>query len=186
MATGDALNLTGYKLTFDDEFNSFSSNGPSNPSITGGTGTWDTTYSYGERHLNDEQEFYSDPTVGVNPDSASGGVLDIHAAPATSATNTGGLPYTSGVITTDHSFNQEYGYFEMRAELPQGAGLWPAFWLLPAGSWLAPGAGSVGGIRRRPTMAQGGATSFHTGLVTSDPSISNQDQWDSTNGANLY
>jgi len=91
MATGDTLNLTGYKLTFDDEFNSFSSNGPANYLVTGGTGTWDTTGSYGERHLNDEQEFYSDPTVGVNPDSVSGGVLDIHAAPSANPANTWGL-----------------------------------------------------------------------------------------------
>ena len=185
MAIGDTLNLTGYKLTFDDEFNSFSSNGPANYLITGGTGTWDTTGSYGERHLNDEQEFYSDPTVGVNPDSVSGGVLRIHAAPSADPSQTWGLPYTSGIITTDHSFNQEYGYFEMRAELPQGAGMWPAFWLLPQVHAWPPELDPLEAFGQT-NNGQGGSNAFHTGLVTNDPSISNQDQWNDTSGANLY
>jgi beta-glucanase (GH16 family) len=48
--------------------------------------------------------------------------------------------YTSGIITTGREsshkrapvrFIFKYGYAEIRAKIPQGKGLWPAFWLLP-------------------------------------------------------
>ena len=53
-----------------------------------------------------------------------------------------GYHYTSGLIVTGGSphrppaFSFLYGYAEMRAKFPPGAGMWPAFWLLPAnGQW---------------------------------------------------
>ncbi len=117
-------------VTFSEDFNIF------RWSPDGAKG-WMTTFPYnGEsaRTLpnNDEAEWYSDKTVGVNPFSLESGVLTITAKPAAPGSNPYNLPYTSGLITTYKSFSQLYGLFEMRAKLPAGQGLWPAFWLLPA------------------------------------------------------
>jgi beta-glucanase (GH16 family) len=51
------------------------------------------------------------------------------------ATNqqSGGRPYTSGAINSDHLYQFTYGYAEVRAKIPRGRGLWPAFWLLSTG-----------------------------------------------------
>ncbi len=40
--------------------------------------------------------------------------------------------YTSSRITTKGKKEFQYGYFEARAKLPVGAGIWPAFWMLGA------------------------------------------------------
>lgn len=37
----------------------------------------------------------------------------------------------SGKITTRDKFAQRYGRFEARIKVPEGLGLWPAFWLMP-------------------------------------------------------
>jgi VCBS repeat-containing protein len=132
-------------LTFDDEFNSFQTYSAATP-----TG-WDTVggpqwanlgrvnlYASGTEPFNNELQWYVDPnTAGgtqPNPFSASNGVLDITAAPAVPriANYFDAFNYSSGIITSYESHQQLYGYFEMRAELPAGVGLLPAFWLLPA------------------------------------------------------
>ena len=184
MASQIALDLTGFKLTFDDEFNTFSSNGPSNPGDRGHHATWDTTLSYGERKLNDEVELYSDPTIGTDPFSVADGCLDIHAAPSPDTSRTFGALYTSGVITTNHSFSQLYGYFEMRARLPQGAGMWPAFWMLPQEHVWPPELDPLEAFGAPGPGGDGSAYSFHNGRVAA--ADGGQGQWDSTDGANLY
>jgi beta-glucanase (GH16 family) len=133
-------------MTFHDEFDQFR---PWN----GKTGLWRTTFGDGkltgveQRTLqaNGELEVYVDADmadaagkIGVDPFKVKDGVLEITAARTTPpvAARLKNYGYTSGLITTQPSFSQRYGYFEMRARLPQGKGLWPAFWLLPADlSW---------------------------------------------------
>jgi beta-glucanase (GH16 family) len=51
--------------------------------------------------------------------------------------------FTSGKLTTQGNASWLYGRFEIRARLPQGQGVWPAFWMLPEpndyGGWAASG-----------------------------------------------
>jgi len=136
-------------LTFSEEFNSLSLYNAGT-----GAGTWKTNFAsgtqnstetgYASRTLtpNHEQQLYVDPTLtgtgttalGLNPFSIQNGVLSITAAKADPALQSTlwGYQYTSGLLTTEKSFSQLYGYFEIRADLPTGQGMWPAFWLLPA------------------------------------------------------
>lgn len=125
----------GLRLTFDEEFT-----GPLSASPDGAGTKWRTRFEgadNGGRTLfrNREAQYYSDGSVGVDPFAVAGGMLTITAAPAAPGT-AAGMAYTSGVLVTSRSFAQQYGYFEMRAQLPAGQGFWPAFWMLPAdGAW---------------------------------------------------
>jgi beta-glucanase (GH16 family) len=122
------MNLTGYTLTYDDEFNSFTSS-------PDGSRGYQTTYYFGGRELfsNGDLQYFSDSSVGVNPFRLSNGALQITAAPGT---NPDHQPYNSGMITTEGMFSQTYGYFEARVEVAPGAGMWSTFWLLPENkSW---------------------------------------------------
>jgi beta-glucanase (GH16 family) len=120
--------LTGYTLTFDDEFSS-ATDFKTSPD---GSSGYQTTYYFGGRELwsNGDLEYFSDPTVGVNPFDVSNGALHITASPATTP-NPDNQPYNSGMITTEGMFSQSYGYFEARVEVAQGPGMWSAFWMLP-------------------------------------------------------
>ena len=149
----DPTNLSATAhVTFDDEFNSLSL-------WNGQSGTWATTFNFADANgngsslpSNGEQEWYVNsmygPTAGVQPWAVSDGVLSLTAQATNPAISgllgyangqgpgLGAYPYTSGLITSAHSFTQTYGYFEMSAKLPAGQGLWPAFWLLRAdGQW---------------------------------------------------
>jgi len=100
-------------------------------------GLWRTQYIWSrETIINDEQQFYIDPTEhGMSPFSINDGILSIEAKPTPRALRgvVSGQPYVSGVLTTEKSFSQKYGRFEVSARLPQGGqGLWAAFWLLPS------------------------------------------------------
>ena len=71
--------------------------------------------------------------LGINPFSLNNGVVSITLAKATAAElpYLHGQQYTDGMLTTEKTFAQTYGYFEMKAEAPSGSGLWPSFFMLP-------------------------------------------------------
>lgn len=100
---------------FADEFN-----GPSIDSAR-----WKLSYKSGRT----EQQFYSPEALQLADGSLH---LTADVQPQQ------GYPYTSGAINTLGTFSQMYGYFEMRAKLPSGQGLWSAFWLLHTGTlpWM--------------------------------------------------
>jgi beta-glucanase (GH16 family) len=129
------LDLTGYKLTFDDEFNDLSA------SPDGVATTWETKYFWGGRQLSGASDYYLDESVGgvgQTPYSVANGVLNIHARPTSPELKAAGVTaaFTTGQIDTHNSFSQTYGYFEMRAQVSGTRGTNSAFWLLPrSGAW---------------------------------------------------
>ncbi|MGQ9371774.1 glycoside hydrolase family 16 protein [Azospirillum sp. ST 5-10] len=119
-------------LTFADDFDGFD--------LWDGTGgTWRADTRSGRGVIARQATYYVNPAdaadavFGFDPFSVSAGILSIEAreAGAHAGERTEGRTYLSGLITTEPSFAQQYGYFEVRARLPDGKGMWPAFWLRP-------------------------------------------------------
>jgi beta-glucanase (GH16 family) len=114
----------GWPQTYFDDFNTLD------------LSKYSTAFPWGSHFIasNAELEYYCDPTVtGIDVFSTSNSILSITANLATAQQLPAiqGQTYTSGMLTTSGAFSQTYGYFEMRAKLPLGQGLWPAFWLIP-------------------------------------------------------
>ena len=122
------IDLTGYKLTFDDEFNARSI------SLTGAGTTWGNTRAQWRGDAFSDVGFgtssFVDPGSGYDPFSVSHGVLSITAVPDRTPYGVPGA-WESGLITTQGHFSQTYGYFEIRADFSNLPGAWEAFWLLP-------------------------------------------------------
>jgi len=102
---------------------------------------WTKCYWWGNTIVtNNELEWYQPDNVIVE-----GGLLKLRAKQKRTRVEDGSgditiYRYTSGVITTGRSnsntsspagFLFRYGYAEVRAKVPTGKGLWPAFWMLP-------------------------------------------------------
>ena len=109
-----------WKLVWSDEFNGPNGSAP-DPSKwhfeTGGSG-WG----------NHELETYTNRLKNAYIQDGS---LVIQANKET-YTGADGIKrhYTSARLNTDKKFTQAYGRFEARMKLPEGRGLWPAFWML--------------------------------------------------------
>jgi beta-glucanase (GH16 family) len=137
-----------YHLTFDEEFNDTTDFVATDAGPAPGR-RWATTDFYGVRGPNVlESQYFADPNgvpqgVTLAPYDAflaTTGVLAIAAQPTPVGVYSGGALHVSGQLTTAHRYTQRYGYYELRARLPRGLGLWSRFWLLnDDGAW--PGQG---------------------------------------------
>lgn len=84
---------------------------------------------------NQELEYYTDGTQNA---VQQGGNLVITATTAGASSFTCSFPsngpcqYTSARLKTQGLFSQQYGLIEARIQIPEGQGLWPAFWMLGA------------------------------------------------------
>jgi beta-glucanase (GH16 family) len=103
-----------WNMVFDDEFSGSSVD----------TAKWSYCYPWGACNNagNNELEWYQPQNV-----TEGNGALSLTARKQAAH----GFAYTSGLIQTDGKFDYKYGYAEIRAKLPPGQGMWPAFWMLP-------------------------------------------------------
>ena len=111
-----------WRLTWSDEFNGPNGSGvdPSKWGFDTGGGGWG----------NSELEYY---TGGTENAVIENGALVITATRAGASQYScwyGPCQYTSARLNTAGRFSQQYGRFEARIKMPEGQGVWPAFWML--------------------------------------------------------
>lgn len=160
----------------------------------GRTGVWDAKFPWapesgGTLHTNGEQQWYvnpaHEPTRSLNPFSLQNGILTITAerTPDEMQQAVKGYDYTSGVLTTHSSFAQTYGYFEIRADMPNDRGAWPAFWFLPEDGGWPPELDVVEMRGQEPQTIHTSAHSMETGSRTTQTTAT---QVPSTDGFHNY
>jgi beta-glucanase (GH16 family) len=154
--------------TFHDDFDEHPlSSGKWLPHYAGGAAWPEARYWGGDGSdferktaYNGEQQIYVDPRyggratapLGLDPFKIQDGVLSIMASrtPLALKPLLFDNAYVSGMLTTQNSFSQKYGYFEIRSKIPVGVGVWPAFWLLPNNHGWPPEIDVMEGRGERP------------------------------------
>ena len=187
-AANEPLDNACWQISFEDQFNTLSLWNDSLAPDDGDQGMWRTQYIWPrDVIINEEQQFYIDPNIhGLSPFSIDDGILSITAEPTPRALRgvVSGQPYVSGVLTTEKTFSQMHGRFEVSARVPFGQGLWSAFWLLPSfDSWpegvaVLPELDVMEHIGQQPEV-------FHTTLHTNQTGELTSHPYDHTEGVPL-
>lgn len=79
---------------------------------------------------NNELEWYTDEPANVALDGEGNLVITVRKADGSLDCYYGPCLYTSARLLTKDRFEFQHGYLEARIQVPAGAGLWPAFWML--------------------------------------------------------
>jgi len=129
-ASAQCVDLPGCVLVWSDEFDGTEVD-PSKWTFMLGDGT---EYGLPSGWGNNELQHYLAENATV-----ANGFLTITAKEE----SVGGRDYTSARLRTLGKGDWTFGRMEMRAKMPIGRGLWPAFWMLPSdtvyGTWAASG-----------------------------------------------
>ncbi|MBW7882532.1 MAG: family 16 glycosylhydrolase [Caldilineaceae bacterium] len=119
---------TGWSLVWSEEFNEPAGT-PPNPdhwSYEIGDVTPDGKNGWG----NDELQYYTDDPANAATDGQGNMVLTVRPSDGSLACYYGPCEYTSARLISWHKAEFAYGRIEARILVPQGAGIWPAFWSL--------------------------------------------------------
>jgi beta-glucanase (GH16 family) len=119
--------LGDLELTFSDEFSDTILN----------RNIWKTNYDWGQGTGDEQKNIDSAVTIkdGIlhltaKRDTLVGVVYDENYNPVEKT-----FYYTSGLIQSENSFAQQYGYLEIRCKVPFGKGFWTSFWTMPFSGW---------------------------------------------------
>lgn len=118
----------GWSLVWQDEFNTPDGTppDPTKWSHEIGDGTVNGIPGWG----NDELQYYTDSPENAATDGSGNLVITAKESDGEYTCYYGPCEYTSGRLLSKFKAEFAYGRIESRIGLPQGAGLWPAFWSL--------------------------------------------------------
>lgn len=129
-----ARNLEFTKYNTTDEIKSYFGNPVWQDEFDGNSLNEDNwIYSGHKVHRNSEQQYYVDDSKSGNVYVANGELI-IKGDKLEKSQY--GYDYVSGSIETKGIKHFRYGYFEIKAKLPDGQGFWPAFWMMGQPSYL--------------------------------------------------
>lgn len=124
--TDVGLQSSDLRLVFEDEFE-----GPEGSGID--TNIWNFDIGNGENGWgNQESQYYTDRPENVSLDGQGNMVITARRE------SFEGFNFTSARINTRNNFDEQFGRFEARIQMPGGRGLWPAFWMLGANIEVEP------------------------------------------------
>jgi len=101
---------------------------------------WDTGQNK-QGWPNHELQYYAGPDRSNARVEQRALVIEARAESLRDAADWGGQRYTSAKLVTREPLG--YGFYEVRAQLPCGRGMWPAIWLLPTDGSRWPDGGEI-------------------------------------------
>ena len=114
--------LPGCSLAWSDEFDGQAGSPPA-------PGTWQQQtggHGWGNREL----QYYTGGAENAALDGAGHLVITVDRAQPQARGRQDGCEYTSARLTSKDRLSARYGVVQARMQIPEGRGMWPAFWMM--------------------------------------------------------